>query len=369
MKMMMYRRCTTTGMNKKKIKLPIWLWFFITAGSRVLYFWIRRGNAADTYGYFEEAMIRTGRNEAVFRSGLSHAFIQAMSGILRFTGNIIDMACVWQMVMQILWIMLFLAGISMIFGKAAGLLASGIFILSPWTARSVFVISPENYYMLHLSLLLVMLGFVHDRNQNTGWCENFWHRTYLSITGLFLGIVCVWNYSGWILAVLMVYIQASSYRISRDRAKKDERFIGPLSQSGRLTVWFGLGMCAAWMRHTGFTGLSILQQVSVWISQLWDVRARCIEVSGYLMFGLMAAFITGIVCRFVSRKAQKPEKKEEVPMEEKKDVPIQEQGKVKLLDNPLPVPKKHVKREIRFDVDDVKLEFDISISEDDDFDI
>ena len=54
---------------------------------------------------------------------------------------------------------------------------------------------------------------------------------------------------------------------------------------------------------------------------------------------------------------------EDIKMEEKK-----EQKQIKYLDNPLPLPKKHVKRTFDFEVDK-KDDFDIDIEENDDLDI
>ena len=57
-------------------------------------------------------------------------------------------------------------------------------------------------------------------------------------------------------------------------------------------------------------------------------------------------------------------------MEEEEGYIVTDDGrKIKLLENPLPVPKKHVKKDIGFDIDDVEMNFDFAISEDDDFDI
>lgn len=62
-------------------------------------------------------------------------------------------------------------------------------------------------------------------------------------------------------------------------------------------------------------------------------------------------------------------------VEEKQDgyVVTEDGRKIKLFDNPLPVPKKHVKKEIKFDLDkidanDVGKDFDFEIGDNDDFD-
>ena len=42
---------------------------------------------------------------------------------------------------------------------------------------------------------------------------------------------------------------------------------------------------------------------------------------------------------------------------------------VKYIENPLPLPKKHVNKTMDFDIKDGKDDFDIQISEKDDFDV
>ena len=46
-----------------------------------------------------------------------------------------------------------------------------------------------------------------------------------------------------------------------------------------------------------------------------------------------------------------------------------EQPKVELLENPLPLPKKHEKKVMDFDVAKQKDDFDFALSENDDFDV
>ena len=49
----------------------------------------------------------------------------------------------------------------------------------------------------------------------------------------------------------------------------------------------------------------------------------------------------------------------------------EEKPKVKLIENPLPLPKKHVRREMDFDriVEMEKMKYDIPVDETDDFDV
>ena len=69
-----------------------------------------------------------------------------------------------------------------------------------------------------------------------------------------------------------------------------------------------------------------------------------------------------------STELEKPE--EEVPEEITENSIITEDGRrVQLLENPLPLPKKHVRKEIHFDIEDFADDFDFKISDGDDFDL
>jgi hypothetical protein len=68
-----------------------------------------------------------------------------------------------------------------------------------------------------------------------------------------------------------------------------------------------------------------------------------------------------------TEKASENTKAEEV----KEEKEVKEVKEVKLFDNPLPVPKPHVRKEISysFEPDESMMKFDLDINENDDFDI
>ncbi len=382
MKTMMYRRYITTGMNKQKRGLLFFSGVVLIICSRILFFFFAGLEVEDTYGYFEQAMIRTGKTEFVFSSGLSYAFTHALSVVLRFVGNRHFMAGLWQMLLQILWMSLFLEGTGKLLGRAAGFVSSLTLMLSPWIFKSVFVITPENYFMLYAAFVLVLLGHYAKAAKEKGWRENFPGRLYLAAVGGLLGLLCIWSYLGWVLFFICIYLQVKNYRHWKGKTIDRERMMGAAAQGVRVLFWFLAGILACLMRYTAFTGLPILGQLDWWRSYLTDIHSQGQEISGLLTLWLITAFGAGVICRRVSEKHEKPEEEEmimeETAVEERKGLQEtaekdgnaeKEQAKVKLLDNPLPVPKKHVKKEIAFDIEDVKMEFDISVSEDDDFDI
>lgn len=367
------------------------LWGAAVAGSRILYFLLRKQTAVDTYEYFANAMVRAGESEIPLNSGLAYAYTKNLSGLLRFTGNRIEAVCVYQMVLQILWIILLFVGICMMFGKLAGMISATILAALPMALDSMVTVSPENFYMLHLSLNLIILGIFFIRTRRVGWYRSNLCELYLMIAGFYLGVICIWNYVGWCLAAVILYILIQNHFVLREEIRKQkydeerevrEQLMGAGSQAFILFTGVAVGMYATLMKYTGLTGQTIVEQFEWWTHQFGSFPGRCQDVSGWLILALTGAGVTGILCRllitFICNKKTIQVEEPEMAVEEKQDgYVITEDGrKIKLLDNPLPVPKKHVKKEIRFDLDD-KIDvnnddgkdFDFEVSENDDFDL
>lgn len=365
------------------------LWGAAVAGSRVLYFLLRKQTAVDTYEYFANAMIRAEESEIPLNSGLAYAYTKNLSGLLRFTGNRIEAVCVYQMVLQILWIILLFVGICMVFGKLAGIISTTVLAALPMVLGSIVTVSPENFYMLHLSFILIILGIFLIRTRKAGWYRSSLCELYLMIAGFYLGVICIWNYVGWCLVAVIFYILVRNYFVLREgiwEQKYDEErevrelLMGAGSQAFILFTGVAVGMYATLMKYTGLTGQTIVQQFKWWVHQFGSFPGRCQDVSGWLVFALTGAVVTGILCRLLitficNKKTTQVEEHQMIVEEEQDGYVITEDGrKVKLLDNPLPVPKKHVKKEIRFDLDEIDVnddgkDFDFEISDNDDFDL
>lgn len=321
------RRYIITGMNRRW-KIFNFIWILAAVSSRTVYYFLSRSSGAlagflglsprevlDTYGYFEYAMVRAGDNERVLAEGLSYGYGESLSRLLRFVGNRTEAVCVYQMVLQILWLLLFFAGMSLLFGRLAGITAGTILVVSPFIMNTVFVICPENYYMFQWTVVLTVLGCLQIPVQNRGLSN--WSRLSLIVMGFYLGVICIRNSLGfylplWLLSAVTAGIACQWLFGFMQRKKKPEA-----SKEGEE---------AAVLKNT---------------------RAR-----------------------------RKEDKK--MPVEEKQDEYfIAEDGRrIKYIENPLPGPKKHVKREMDFDLqeyDDLlefpdENEFDYKISENDDFD-
>lgn len=364
------------------------LWGMAVAGSRILYFLLRKQTAVDTYEYYANAIIRADESEIPLSSGLAYAYTKNLSGLLMFTGNRIEAVCIYQMVLQILWMLLLFVGICMVFGKLAGMIQATILAILPMVLDSIVTVSPENFYMLHLSLVLIILGIFFIRTGKAGWYRSSLCELYLMITGFYLGVICIWNYVGWCLAAVILYILIRNHFALKEGLRKQkneeerevrEQLMGAGSQAFILFTGMAVGMYATLMKYTGLTGWTIAQQFEWWRCQLGGFPGRCQDVSGWLFFALTGAIVAGIVCRLlisvICNKKNTQLEESQMAVEEKQDgyVVTEDGRKIKLFDNPLPVPKKHVKKEIKFDLDkidanDVGKDFDFEIGDNDDFD-
>ncbi|MDE6186302.1 MAG: hypothetical protein K2G39_12880 [Lachnospiraceae bacterium] len=295
-------------MNKKKNWLLLLLWFFVAATSRIQYFIFGGRSMTDTYGYFSYAMIRAVKQTPVLNSGLSYAFTKSLSRLLMFTGNLIDAVGIYQLVIQVLWIVLLLAGISMLFGKLAGFVSSGILIVSPWVLQSIFSVTAENYFMFYFSVLLVAMGYYHDRALKGEWNKRVWRGIYLKLVGFFAGVLCVWNYLGWLLPIMMVYVLICHFKALRDKIrqqkqekewKRKERIMKVCTQSYHLFIGLLIGLCATLIKYTGQTGDTIVEQFYWWIDQFKEFPEGCQDVSTSFAVWFGCAVLAGILCQAI----------------------------------------------------------------------
>ncbi len=399
----MYRQYITTGMNKAK---RIWFYFFGIAAvvsSRIVYCFAVGGTVADPYEYFANAMIRAGEKKPFFASGLSYAYTEILSILFSFTGNRIEAAGVCQMVLQILWLILFLSGICLLSGRAAGAVSTVILILSPWICRTVFEVSPENFYLFHWSLLLFLLSVYYCKTSLEGWRSGERGRLYLLASGFYAGVLCIWNYMGWALIAAAVFLLLSSRsraskelisageNLTEDKVENDSPAEKPLmtavTQAFSLAEGIAVGFFVTLMKYTGITGFSLPEQFKYWLSSLTDFGPRCQDIRVLLPVHILSAIFTGILFQWILLAVQKKKsaqytvseentessaEKERMEKEEENIVFTEDGRKIRLLDNPLPGPRKHIKREMDFDLrefDKEKDDFDLPVRDDDDFDL
>lgn len=397
--------------NKKQWILSV-LWMLAAVITRILYFLFNSRAVVDTYGYYAHAL--NGPEEApVLTSGMAHAYTNHLSGILPYLKNGMESIGIYHLILQIVWMVFLIAGMGILFGKIAQFLTGGILMLAPGVSETMFVVSPENYLMFWLSLLFLAFAVFFYLTKKRGWYRSSFGELYLMLTGFWTGVVCIWNYSGWLLLPVIVYILNKNRYNLKDKIweqKQKEIYLERQqvmrvsSQISILAVGILLGMYATLMKYTGMTGAFVGEQFQWWILQYKELPNRCQDISTELILWLLFAGVVGVLSGMLVRSVQKRklqnmmyEDEEYLPDEEpvmesktsrkeaKKEaeyVVTQDGRKVELLDNPLPVPPRHEKREMDFKFREFSEEafmeeeeqpkndeFDLKVNENDDFDV
>lgn len=401
-------------MEKKRKRLSVVIFTLAAVSIRILYFFLKKGTITDTYEYFAHAMIELEKKEPLLTSGLAYAYTENLSDLLGFVGNRIEPVAVYQMVLQIFWLIVFFLGMQFLCGTMGGLVAGGILAVSPWVLGTLHIVGPENYFMLAFSLWLLALGYFYKRTKIHGWYRSNGCELYLMFAGFFLGVICTWNYVGWLLVLLTAYVLTLNHRNLEDRLweqkqkeELDEKYqLMPVySQAFILVLGLLIGMYATLMKYTGITGIPVGEQFIWWLEQYKALPGRCQDLSVSFALWTVLAVLMGIVVEYIEKFVRKKKLIQEMYDEEEKlteesdseiDKPkdeasveangtalednyiVTEDGRtIKLLDNPLPVPKKHVKKEMEFKIDstdeqsDEKLadDFDYHVDDNDDFDV
>lgn len=409
----MYRPFTTTGTNRslhkydgfKKTAAALWIAAVIV--SRGVFLFCSTGQVWDVYGFFARSMIRLEKGTPPLDCGLSYAYTESLSRLLRFAGNRMEAVGLYQMILQVLWLILLFAGISLLFGRVAGIVTGSVLAVSFWMMETILVIWPGNFYMLHFTIALMFLGYVRYRIKKGGWPSNDFGRLCLAAIGFYVGVLCIWDILGGILAAVMICLLFQNYFfLKKDTSGKKDgeketnakgRMMGTGTQAVALIEGILIGIFVTLMKYTGVSGEAIAGQAKWWISQMRSPFALYSEMQVPFILRILGAALAGVLCQLlVNRRFKvkggipsqedggieaasamaglgKGSEKEMAGQAEAGKYIITEDGRrIKLLDNPLPGPKEHVRKEMDFDLDfemEAADDFDIKITDGDDFDI
>lgn len=402
-KMMMYRRCTIIGMNNisisvKESSLAV-ICLVIAMGIRI--FFMMSGNVAitDDFQYYQASVISEEEQEPVMTSGIAFAYTESLSDIFEHTGNRIDVIAVYHIVLQAASFVFLFLGCHYLFGGAAAFLEILLFSFSPYMIERIFRVSPENYYLFGWSLVFWMICTLFKKTKERGWYRNNWDELFLMITGFLLGVVCIWHYTGFLLVILLAYStvkNASGLQEKRDAWKEAYAIANLLNQDDFdedenveimpvvlqvLIVVMGMliGQYCTLMKYTGVTGNFIKGQTIWWLKQFLYVEdGRWQDLSWQFPLWLFLTIMLGaalqslnrfVYNRWKEREMNKLEMEEQKKEAERREAERKEAEKVNYIENPLPLPRKHVNRTLDFKVNKNQDGFDVDVHASDDFDI
>jgi len=263
--------------------------------------------------YFDLAKVAEGQEIPPVVYGAVYAYIQLLHLLFRVFGNIFEVAIWLQIVLQMIAGSLVYSGVRKTAGTISAIIALGILMLSPWSIKQALILSPECLLLLSFSLALFACGKCIEKKNRVLKCI---------VAFLILAVTCylyipeilnlsIWKFGDWLsmeLVVLAVLVAGSCIKVLFNRKK----------------------------------GV---------VERVWED-------------GKMEACLEAISTEKIEWEAM--EDTAAAPMEETPATP-----QVKLIENPLPLPKKHVKKVLDFDweLEEGKDDFDIEIDECDDFDI
>ena len=374
--------------------------------------------------YFERALVTAGDQITPMVHGIGYLYVLCLSFVMSFLGNRMISAMFLQAFLQILSLVL----CYLIVRKAAGRLPACV-VLAYMSFSSAYVsrialADPEClYFLLYLMGMYLALRFVKD------YCRNYYVICFsvlvFMLLGIVLGILIYLDIRSVTLLFLLIGIFTGKKEEDEDApkitAKQNILVFGVAVLFCALAFLASIGVDAFgygtaymtellnwqhfYMQHTWGSVLACMEQFMMDFPvnglliaaasflalefkrsgreqnyMLWILLCVCTAptpMTGYgvLPYGTIAIFVwcvragLGLQNCIMGGSALVLQAKIE---EINASVQIEETGeKPRFIENPLPLPKKHVKREMdyAYPVAEEDMKFDIEVDEEDDFDI
>ena len=273
----------------------------------------------------------------------------------------------WYQYIAVLFIGLFTGSVIYldILGILVVVFAFTLLLVQKYNSEKKIVKSIPIYYIIYvIGILFGMAGMFllacKDRFGELKTAFLQWEKTFLPIFGeplyssfdITFGIR-EWVYSGILLCVLLLGI---------------------------------LSFFESKQYHPQFA--SILCVLALLVLRYHSLAALIVERKTFIILTLAVLAGAGIQALLIKETADVEEEESEMIQEEvfeeipneiqeeiqneiQEEIPAEAQEEIQYIPNPLPLPKKHVKKTMNygFEVEDDKMDFDIEISDDDDFDI
>ena len=374
--------------------------------------------------YFDMAQVN---GEAIppLSYGAQYLYVCMLRALFYVVGNHFAAGVFLQITLQTVGALVFYLAVRRFSGASAGIVALAVLMFMPSASREALVYSPRMLYFLLFSIVLLMVGRMTARQKKDKFAWYGWLHTvlcgaaiavvtYLDGAGVLLfipvfGIVlakerkrllCQWGVvlAGFLAVLVLLFfadaslsgadfvsvcrVWAASY-VPQSPVLSDLVFLREntvmelvLLSVAAFVILLGLPGFFCSRREECQTPFMMLEigLVLLCVCRTDHVQARY----EYLMLAVFAA-MTGAAVRAVSAHEKTGEDAEEdsvsqlpaavAALSEAVDPP--EDGKVKLIDNPLPLPKRHVKKTMGYqrEVPPEEMHYDIEVEENDDFDL
>ena len=386
-------------------------------------------NAVENSIYYDMAWIEKPGGVPKLAHGASYCYTVLLSAVLSFSGNKAIAGMFLQIVLQILSLFMLYAGIRLLVGEAEALLTTVFMAFLPAYAGQIYSLTPEVFYFFLFTVGVWEIGLCKKISEEGKGKKS--RYVLFILTGIYIGMMGYLDAMG--LALLLPAGNVCLRRFRKDAGQQDKNRKGgkngldgyalAFCLAGTLSAMFLLllmdagltgnslgSIWSAWQKASAAVGNirfpirpeenavagAVLcfsgmlgtagfwfhkkQKQDVWILYLFGMTAwHMISNAEYPVFITFAwAVLAGIGITSMGMDMEEKDVRTMVPELVLEDMDrmaaeeeTEEKPKVKLIENPLPLPKKHVRREMDFDriVEMEKMKYDIPVDETDDFDV
>lgn len=373
--------------------------------------------------YYEMAIVRAGAENASLAHGLSDLFVSCLRVVFSFLGNSMMAAILFQIVLQMVILLYAYLAVRKAAGRFAACTVLLLLAFCNAFIRKIYVIDPECMLLaVLLAGLCLVLSFVRTSLRSKGGLGSLPGAVFL---GIVLGFLCYLDCSMAILFLFLAGLFTGKMRVTGGRKRLAGNLFlvlagsaaGFLSAIGLDASMSGVGFYEGLMMWTApyvnrgmnvrtfsvigaaypfFTVLFLLaaflgfefirggreQDFSLWLlpgillSPVFLVDYSIVGLGSVVLFFWIVLAALGLKNTMFAGKAEAlRERIEEINAAAPIPVAATPASgvlaeKPRFLENPLPLPKKHVKREMDYDyeVAEADMHYQVGIADGDDFD-
>lgn len=399
-----------------------------------IYLCIQYGGGIQETEYYQMAMVKESGETVAMVHGISHLYIKCLSFALSFLGNKV-MAAVWmQIFIQMLAILSAYFAVRKLAGRIPACVVTLTLSLSSVYAKQIVSITPEGFFFAFYAAGLLLIGsylkgYCHSRFQKKAaligalflgltigallYLDALSITLFIMAAGVVSGVhkredftFSVLLYGLMLLGSLVMLgfffvldaslcgvgvsnIAAAWLDLYRTRFSIDYVLFmteSSMIESFILVLFTAFFVMAFWVRKK-------TQNAAPWIVLMLVLAPTPLTKVGVLPYQVYSVFIWSVLAGIglqqsfaAGEEEDFAEGKEQTvletlqPMEQQTDTApaaaVEETeaktgAKPRFLENPLPLPKKHEKKEMdyQYKVTEEQMKFDIDVREDDDFEI
>lgn len=372
--------------------------------------------------YFELAQVVLGQEIPRIAHGAVYLYLQLLHFFFLILGNKYLVGIGLQIGLQLAASLILYAALKGLAGRVPALMTLAFFMLSPYTIGKSLALSPEMLYLVLFSLVLLYLSACVRSSLHWGLCLLGGCLaavlSYLDVAGILtlvilFGVLFAQGEQGKKVRIAGAFAGGAGFLLGAvacfltDALSSGSSVIGVLNAwvqtyhweqlklsvtvTGLDTVWMSaLLLCFMVWGIFSFWCAKAYERFGVWIfCMILTVLAQCVgiftpELDGYGYLLLFCAVLAGISVResifsparangipggATMEKGAKMDREKAKEAEERREEATN--SETQFIENPLPLPKKHEKRIMDYDIEltGEMDDYDVAVADDDDFDI